>query len=113
MAANHRTPQQRDKRLARVRRATQVTFIAAAASSGVIVAYAANLPKSPVVTIPTTTVPTTTVPTTTTTSPPPTTQHGGGVTTTRPPTTTTPPTTVPVTTTTTCYSTPSGNQVCY
>ncbi len=96
MAPHQRTPHQRDRRFARVRRLTQTIFIGSGLVSGLFVAYAASTAKpAATVTVPstTTTNPTTTNNTTTTTG------H-------------TTPTSVPTTTTTTCYSTPSGHTTC-
>ena len=134
-----RTPQQRDRQFARVRRLTQSVFLVASTLSVLFVGYASAKAKPvttfPVVTTPTgvVPVPTTAVqnPSTPTTRPgTPTTQPHSGTTTTPTPTTTyvapTPtttyvaptPTTVytppkkPVTTTTVCYSTPSGHVTC-
>jgi hypothetical protein len=102
-----RTPQQRDRRFARVRRLTRTIFLGSGVLSGVLVGFVASNAK-PVVTIPTPAT-TVTAPTTTTTAPSD--DSGGGSVT---PTTTpyTPPTTVPVTTTTVCTTTPSGTTTC-
>ncbi len=97
-----RTLEQRDRRFLRVRRVSQATLVVAVASTGGLVAYASQLPKT-LTTVPSTTTTPTTSPATTTTTP--------GQTTTSSPNTTT--TTVPVTTTTTCYTSPSGNVTCY
>ena len=94
MTPQQRTPHQRDRRFARVRRLTQTIFLGSGVVSGLFVAYAASTAKPAVVV----TVP----PTTTTTAP-------GATTTTTNPTT---PTSVPTTTTTTCFSTPSGHVTC-
>lgn len=94
-----RTPQQRDRRFARVRRITQTIFLGSGALSVVMVGFLASITK-PTVKIPATT--STTVMATTTTS-----KSTGSSN-----ATATVPTTVPVTTTTTCYSTPSGQTVC-
>ena len=127
-----RTPQQRDRQFARVRRLTQAVFLAASTLSVLFVGYASAKAK-PVTTFPVVTTPTGVVPVPTTSVPSPstpTTQPHPGTTTTQPHsgTTTTPtpttsyvaptPTTVytppkmPVTTTTVCYSTPSGHVTC-
>lgn len=120
-----RTPQQRDRQFARVRRLTQAVFLAASTLSVLFVGYASAKAKPvttfPVVTTPTgvTPIPTTTVPNPST----PTTRPRPGTPTTQPqtptPTSVAPtPTTVytppkaPVTTTTVCYSTPSGHVTC-
>ena len=95
MAPHQRTPHQRDRRFARVRRLTQTIFIGSGLVSGLFVAYAASTAK-PAVTV--------TVPSTTTTS--------GGTTNNTTTTGHTTPTSVPTTTTTTCYSTPSGHTTC-
>ena len=99
MTPQPRTPHQRDRRFARVRRLTQTIFLGSGVVSGLFVAYAASTAR-PAVTV---TVPSTTSTTTTTTSSVP------GHTTTTVPTT---PTSVATTTTTTCYSTPSGHTTC-
>jgi len=129
-----RTPQQRDRQFARVRRLTQTVFLAASTLSVLFVGYASAKAKPvttfPVVTTPTGVIP---VPTTTASNPStpttqprpstPTTQPRPGTPTTQPTTPTTTyvaptPTTVytppkkPVTTTTVCYSTPSGHVTC-
>jgi cytoskeletal protein RodZ len=129
-----RTPQQRDRQFARVRRLTQTVFLAASTLSVLFVGYASAKSKPvttfPVVTTPTGVIP---VPTTTASNPStpttqprpstPTTQPRPGTPTTQPTTPTTTyvaptPTTVytppkkPVTTTTVCYSTPSGHVTC-
>ena len=103
MTPSHRTPQQRDRRFARIRRLTQMIFIGSGAVSAVLVGYAANAAKP----VTTTTVPvtTTTQRATTTTAP-----HTGATT---PTTVYRPPTTVPKTTTTVCTTTPSGTVTCY
>jgi hypothetical protein len=143
MAPAQRTPQQRDRRFARVRHVTQAIFLGSCATSALFVCYAANAAHSdataPAATFPTTTtsdVTTTTEPATTTTKPEttttvrerttPTTEPAQTPTTLRvvPTTPTTvrrvapttiyaPPTTAPVTTTTICASTPSGRVICY
>jgi len=126
-----RTPQQRDRQFARVRRLTQAVFLAASTLSVLFVGYASAKAK-PVTTFPVVTTPTgvTPIPTTTVSNPStPTTRPRPGTPTTQPqtpttqpqtPTTVAPtPTTVytppkrPVTTTTVCYSTPSGHVTCH
>ncbi len=132
MTPRPRTPQQRDKRFARVRRITQTVLIGSGVGSGLFVGYAASIAK-PLTTIPATTVAsgtpagaTTSTPTTATVRPATTAaSHATTPVTSR---ATTPastpatvpatapatvPTTAPVTATTTCYSTPSGTRVCY
>jgi phosphoribosylcarboxyaminoimidazole (NCAIR) mutase len=103
MTPSHRTPQQRDRRFARIRRLTQAIFLSSGVVSAVLVGYVASAAK-PAVTVPVT-VPATTVPTTTVAS------HTSVATT--PTTVYTPPVTAPVTHTTVCYSTPSGTVVCH
>lgn len=112
-----RTPQQRDRRFARVRRLTQTLLVGSGVVSAVFVVYLAGAAK-PAVIVPTTVpaVPTT-VPTTTSSSSesddtPTTTPTTGSVTTPTSGSATT-PTTVPVTTTTVCTTTPSGQVTCY
>ena len=99
MTPSRRTPQQRDRRFARIRRLTQVIFVSSGVVSAVLVGYVASAAK-PVVTTPVT-LPSTVPATTPTTIA----NNTGGTT----------PTTVPapVTTTTVCYSTPSGNVICH
>ncbi|MGA2969219.1 MAG: hypothetical protein ABSE75_05380 [Acidimicrobiales bacterium] len=105
MRTHSRTPQQRDRRLARVRRLTQTVFVGSGVVSGVMVGFISSDAKPPVL-IPVT------VPSTTTTTEP----AGTTTTTTRTsPTTTTTytaPTPAPTTTTTVCYSKPSGGVTC-
>ncbi len=99
MAPPPRTPHQRDRRFARVRRLTQTVFLGSGVVSGLFVAYAASTAKPAVtVVVPSSTTTTTTTPSATT-----------DTTTTTVPTT---PTSVATTTTTTCYSTPSGHTTC-
>lgn len=107
MTPTSRTPQQRDRRFARIRRITQGLLLGSGVASGLLVTYIASGAK-PYTTVPVT-VPsnagagTTATPSTTATTP-------------ATKTTTsvyTPPTPAPVTTTTTCYSTPSGTVTCY
>lgn len=121
-----RTPQQRDRQFARVRRLTQSVFLVASTLSVLFVGYASAKAKPvttfPVVTTPTGVVP---VPTTAVQNPStPTTRPRPGTPTTQPQTPTATsvaptPTTVytppkrPVTTTTVCYSTPSGHVTCH
>ncbi len=97
-----RTPQQRDRRFARVRTMTQTVLIGSGVASGAFVGYAASTAKPVVAPQPATT----SSPTTTTTQP-------SSAVTQTPGTVYTPPTTAPVTTTTACYTTPSGSTVCY
>ena len=97
-----RTPQQRDRRFARVRRLTRTLFLGSGVLSGVLVGYAASNAK-PVVTIP--------VPTAAPTTTAPSDESSGGASATTTPYTA--PTTVPVTTTTVCTTTPSGHTTCY
>ena len=101
MAPHQRTPHQRDRRFARVRRLTQTIFIGSGLVSGRFVAYAESTAK-PALKV--------TVPSTTTTNP--TTTTSGGTTNNTTTTGHTTPTSVPTTTTTTCYSTPSGHTTC-
>lgn len=106
MRPTSRTPQQRDRRLARARRLTQVVFVGAGAVSAVLTGFVAANAK-PVTTTPVST------PTTTTTAPTSSTGSDDSST----PTTTLPvsggPTTAPVTSTTVCTTTPSGTVTCY
>ncbi len=102
MTPSHRTPQQRDRRFARIRRLTQAIFIGSGVASAVLVGYVASAAKPPT-TVPVT-LPTTTVPAAT-----PTTVPGH----TTPTTVYKSPVVAPVTTTTICYSTPSGHVTCY
>lgn len=97
MTPTRRTPQQRDRRFARVRRLTQVVLLSSGVVSAVLVGYVASAAK-PVAKTPVT-VPSTTAPVTTATN------AGSG--------TYVPPTTAPVTTTTVCTTTPSGTVTCY
>ncbi len=104
MTPSRRTPQQRDRRFARIRRLTQTIFVSSGVISAVLVGYVASAAKPAVtvpVTVPATTVPATTVP-----------AHTPSAATT-PTTAYVPPTTAPVTQTTVCYSTPSGTVVCH
>jgi phosphoribosylcarboxyaminoimidazole (NCAIR) mutase len=103
MTPSHRTPQQRDRRFARIRRLTQIVFVGSGVASAVLVGYVASAAKPPVtvpVTLPTTTVPAATPTTTAPGHPTPTTAYRA-------------PVVAPVTTTTICYSTPSGHVTCY
>jgi hypothetical protein len=103
LTPSRRTPQQRDRRFARIRRLTQTIFVSSGAVSAVLVGYVASAAKPAVtvpVTVPATTVPATTVPAHTSSATTPTTAY-------------VPPTTAPVTHTTVCYSTPSGTVVCH
>src|ERR1700722_1487514 len=143
MTPAQRTPQQRDRRFARVRHVTQVIFLGSFAASALFVGYAANAAKATTTSFPTsiptttseppttTSVTTTTIrrsttttaPTSATTTPRSVTTTPRTVTTVRsthttvrrvtPTTVYTPPTTAPVTTTTTCASTPSGRVFCF
>lgn len=94
MTPTHRTPQQRDRRFARVRNLTLAVFVGSGVASVAFVGYAASIPRA-------TTTSTTTTPTTTTTS------KSTGT------TVYSPPTTAPTTTTTVCTTTPSGTTTCY
>jgi len=110
MKTHSRTPQQRDRRFARVRRLTRTVFISSGVASTVMVGFIASR-AAPTVGIPAKATTTTTVPrtsTTTTSRATTTTDPSGGTTT----TIYTPPTTVPVTTTTVCYTKPSGGTTC-
>lgn len=107
MAPTQRTPQQRDRRFARVRTLTRTIFVGSGALSIGMVGYLSSVTKPHTTTTTHTTVaPTTTAPSTTTS----TTGTSGSATTTPAPTTTT--TVAPTTTTTTCYTSPSGNTTC-
>jgi hypothetical protein len=94
-----RTPQQRDRRFARVRLVSRSIFLGSTAFSVATVGYLASITHlhSKVVVTPTTT---TTTPT------------GVSGATGATGSTATTPTTAPTTTTTTCYTTPSGNTLC-
>lgn len=109
MRTYHRTPQQRDRRFARVRRMTQTVLIGSGVASGVFVGYAASTAK-PVSTV---RVPTGTTQSTSSGAATPTTTVPASGASQSPSTVYTPPTTAPVTTTTACYTTPSGTTVCY
>lgn len=106
MSPSTRTPQQRDRRFARVRNLTMTIFVSSGVISAVFVGYAASIAK-PVTTAPVA-APTATTPTTTATTPTP-----AGSTKTTPTTVYTPPAAAPVTTTTVCTTTPSGTTTCY
>ena len=105
MSPNPRTPQQRDRRFARVRRLTRTIFLGSGVLSGALVGYVASNAK-PVIAIPV-------AATTTTTTSAPVSQSANGDDT--PVTTTpyTPPASAGVTTTTVCTTTPSGTTVCH
>jgi hypothetical protein len=118
MTPTKRTPQQRDRRFARVRRLAQVLLLGSGIVSGLLVTYLAGATKP--VTAVRVSVPATSTAkslSTTTTSPvsksPAETDDASNSTSTSNTTTTTPPTTAPVTTTTVCYSSPSGHVTCY
>ncbi len=110
MKTHSRTPQQRDRRFARVRRLTRTVFIGSGVASTVMVGFIASRAAPTVSIAPKATTTTTVPPASTTTTDP------SGATTTVPKSTTTtiytPPTTVPVTTTTVCYTKPSGGTTC-
>lgn len=113
MTPTSRTPQQRDRRFARVRMITRTIFVGSSALSIGMVGYLSNTTKLHpkfVSHVPTTT--TTVAPTTTSTAAGSTGSTGStGATTTTPPTTTT--TVAPTTTTTVCTTSPSGTTTCY
>jgi hypothetical protein len=100
-----RTPQQRDRRLIRVRRLTQTVFVGAGAVSAVLVGYvAANAKPLTTTSVTTPTTATTLVPTSSSTDDSST------------PSATVPatvPTTAPATSTTVCTTSPSGTVTCY
>ncbi len=115
MTPTHRTPQQRDRRLARVRRVSRSVLVGSGLSSAALVGLFASTAKPStldhVVDPTTTTSPaptTTTTPSTTTTVP----SRSNGSTTTQPTPTTTTTAPTPTTTQPTCYTTPSGIQNC-
>jgi len=108
MSPSTRTPQQRDRRFARVRNLTMTIFVSSGVISAVFVGYAASIAK-PVTTAPVTT-PTTSTPAATPTTPAATPAGSTNVT---PTTVYTPPAPAPVTTTTVCTTTPSGTTTCY
>ena len=128
MTPTSRTPQQRDRRFARIRRISQVILLGSGVVSGLLVTFIASSAK-PYTTVPVTVPPgassaagagTSTSSTSSTSTAPSTSIAGGAgatsgapVAPTTPTTVYTPPTTAPVTTTTTCYSTPSGTVTCY
>src|SRR5664280_1207747 len=88
MSPPTRTPQQRDRRFARVRRLTQTIFVGAGIASGVLIGFnAANAKPG-------------------TTGHAATSNNGAAG-------TTTVPVTAPVTTTTVCTTSPSGTVTCY
>ena len=108
MTPHPRTPQQRDRRFARVRRLTQTILIGSGLASGLFVGYAKATAK-PLTTLPAPVATTTTPPT-----PTPTTPAASASSNTTPTTHVAPaPAPAPVTSTTVCYSTPSGSTVCY
>lgn len=102
MTPTHRTPQQRDRRFARVRRITQTVLLGSGVVSAVLVGYVASAAK-PVAKV-TVTVPAAPVTTPAVTTPANVTSGSS---------TYTPPTTAPVTSTTVCTTTPSGTVTCY
>ena len=111
MSPSNRTPQQRDRRFARVRNLTMTIFVGSGVVSAVFVGYAASIVKPVTTTTPTTSLTTpATAPVTTTT---PSSSGTGSTSGTTPTTVYTPPTTAPVTTTTVCTTTPSGTTTCY
>ena len=112
-----RTPHQRDRRFARVRRTAASVLVGSGVLSGLMVGYLATTTRPLSATAPRVS-PAGQSPSTTTTSPSGTTPAAGSsgapvasapATSPAAPTTTT---TAPTTTTTTCYSTPSGQVVC-
>ena len=108
-----RTPQQRDRRFARVRRLTQSILVASGLATGAFVGYAASTAKPLIaLTHPPRSSPTPSGTTATPTSSSAATPTGTGTAPSGAPAYA-PPTTAPVTTTTTCYTTPSGSTVCY
>ena len=98
MTPSRRTPQQRDRRFARVRRLTQAVLLTSGVVSAVLIGYVASVTK-PVAKV------TVSVPVTPVTSAPVTSDTSSS--------SYTPPTSAPVTTTTVCTSTPSGTVTCY
>lgn len=122
MTPTHRTPQQRDRRLARVRRVSRGVLVGSGLSSAALVGLFATTAKpatvdhvvdpttttSPTPTTTTTPEATTTVPSRSGSSTPTT----GATTTTLPAPTTTTTAPTPTTTQPTCYTTPSGIQNC-
>ncbi len=101
MRPHPRTPQQRDRRFARVRRLTQSVFVGAGGLSAALVGFVAVNAK-PVITTPTTSPTTTAVTVPSTSSSTKMTTPSASV-----------PTTAPVTTTTVCTTSPSGTVTCY
>ncbi len=104
MSPNPRTPQQRDRRFARVRRLTQGILLGSGVASAVLVGYTAANAK-PVTTVPVTVAAHAATTTTTHTTP----SKGGSTATTA----YTPPTTAPVVHTPVCTTTPSGTVICH
>ena len=104
MSPTSRTPQQRDRRFARVRRLTQTIFVGAGIASGVLVGFSAANAKP--VTTTTATVPSTVAPTTSSTATHTATNNNGTA-------ATTVPVAAPVTTTTVCTTSPSGTVTCH
>jgi len=110
MTPHPRTPQQRDRRFARVRRLTQTVLIGSGLASGLFVGYAQSVakpltklsPPTSALSTPTT-VPPVAAPSSPATAATPSTSAPS----------TSAPSPAPVTTTTVCYSTPSGSTVCY
>src|ERR1035437_845726 len=104
MNPTSRTPQQRDRRFARVRRLTQTIFVGAGIASGVLVGFSAANAKP--VTTTTATVPSTVAPATSSTATHTATNNSGTA-------ATTVPVSAPVTTTTVCTTSPSGTVPCH
>jgi len=114
MTPTSRTPQQRDRRFARIRRITQALLLGSGVASGLLVTFIASGAKpytTTPVSVPSSTHPSTSnTPSTTATTP----STTATVPSSKPSTSVyTPPPPAPVTTTTTCYSTPSGTVTCY
>lgn len=112
MTPTPRTPQQRDRRFARIRRLAQALLLGSGVTSALTITFIASAAK-PYVAVPVKAPhPTNPAPSTTTS---PNTSRTLATTPPATPSTTTytPPTTVPVTTTTACYTTPSGQVTCY
>lgn len=111
MTPHPRTPQQRDRRFARVRRLTQTILIGSGLASGLFIGYAKATAK-PLTTVPAPVTAVTTPPSSSSNTP----SSGGtgsnAVSTPSASSTHTAPAPAPVTTTTVCYSTPSGTTVC-
>ena len=103
MTPSRRTPQQRDRRFARVRRITHAVLLTSGVVSATLIGYVASVTK-PVAKVTVSAPVTTSTPTTTGTAANATSSSSSSY---------TPPTTVPVTTTTVCTSTPSGTVTCY